>query len=161
MRIILGIDPGQHGAIVALDGHAAPVASWLMPAAPRVGLDLGQLQAILFEARALGEHLEAVLERAQPMPRQGVSSTFAYGRDFGRLEALLYGACVPVELVTPATWHRQLVGGKRGDPKAEALALVRRRLPDLDLTPGRRRVPHDGIVDAACLALWRLERAPA
>lgn len=156
--VILGIDPGQKGAVVALAEYH-PVRVWLMPAAPKVGLDLGGVEAILREARELGD-LRAVLERAQPMPRQGISSTFGYGRDYGRLEALLYAARIPVEVVTPSAWHRALIGGKAGDPKAQALALVRQRLPTLDLTPGRRTKPHDGIVDAACIALWGADKLP-
>ena len=37
--------------------------------------------------------------------------------------------------------------------KADTLEMVQRRLPNLDITPGRLRTPHMGLVDAAGIAL--------
>lgn len=47
--------------------------------------------------------------------------------------------------------------GYRGrDPKARSIAAAQRLLPDLDLSPGRRTKPHDGLADAGCLAVYAL-----
>jgi hypothetical protein len=40
-----------------------------------------------------------------------------------------------------------------GEGKARAIARAA-QLPGLNLTPGRRRKAHDGLADAACLALY-------
>lgn len=147
---LLGIDPGHAGALVWLDGPRVHRVE-LMPSTPKVGLDLGAVLALLEQDRPD----EVVVERAQAMPRQGVSSVFSYARDFGGLLGLLAALRIPHRTVPPATWHRALCGARgTGDPKAVALRVVRQRLPSLELTPGRRRVPHEGIVDAACIALW-------
>lgn len=146
---ILGIDPGQKGALVWLRG-ADPVAVEPMPASPKVGIDLGAVRDLLLEH---GAH-RVVVERAQAMPKQGVASTFSYARDYGGLLGLLTALRIPYETVPPRTWHRELVGARTGDPKARALQVVRERLPSLQVVLPRCRVPHEGVVDAACVALW-------
>jgi len=147
---VLGIDPGHKGALVLLDG-STPLQVERMPSTPKVGLDLAQVRDWLEAWRP--DH--TVVERAQAMPGQGVSSIASYLRDYGALLGILCALRLPHETVHPSTWHAQLVGKRGGDPKARALEVVRQRLPLLQLVPPRCRVPHDGIVDAACLALWR------
>jgi hypothetical protein len=49
---------------------------------------------------------------------------------------------------------KELLTDLAGEGKDRAVALARQRLPGLDLTPGRRRVPHTGLADAGCLALY-------
>lgn len=48
----------------------------------------------------------AFIERAGSMPKQGVASTFLYGRAVGALEAIVQGLMIPMTLVTPQTWKR-------------------------------------------------------
>jgi hypothetical protein len=49
---------------------------------------------------------------------------------------------------------RDLLQGVAGDGKQRAISWARQACPGLDLTPGAMRKPHDGLADAACLALW-------
>jgi hypothetical protein len=151
--VVLGIDPGQTGALVALSGATVRLAA-VMPATPKVGVDLGAVRDLLEELRP--DHV--VLERAQAMPGQGSVSTAGYMRDYGGILGLLCALRIPHETVHPSTWHAQLVGKRAGDPKARALEVVRQRLPALALVPPRCRVPHAGLVDAACIALWGQQR---
>lgn len=153
MSVILGIDPGQKGGLVALRGSRVALAA-VMPAVAKVGVDLAAVRDLLEELRP--DHV--VLEQAQAMPKQGVSSTFSFGRDYGGLLGLLCALRIPHETVRPHTWHGALVGRGEGDPKARTLRVVRQRLPGLALVPPRCRVPHEGLVDAAAIALWRMDR---
>jgi hypothetical protein len=157
MGVILGIDPGQKGALVWLDGWRV-VHSALMPAQPKVGLLTADLVAELRRWRPD----RVVLERAQSMPKQGISSAFKYGRDFGRIEGVLITLGIPFVTVSPVVWHRALCGAKpKGEDssqaKARAQAVVQERLPGLDLTPGRLRVPNEGLIDAAAIALYGVQ----
>jgi len=39
-----------------------------------------------------------------------------------------------------------------GDGKGRSIYVASQRVPTLDLTPGSRRKPHDGLADAALIA---------
>ena len=148
---VIGIDPGREGAIVRLDGSEAQALDL-----PYNGgeLDGRQLTASLW---VLGR-AHVVVERAQSFPRQGIASAFKYGRDYGRILGVLDALGWPYETVPPAVWHRAIVGGDPAEGKARAAQVVAQLLPDLELRPGRRKKPHEGIVDAAAIAVWGQRR---
>jgi len=162
--LTIGIDPGDRGAIVALDPDARPVHAWT---ADDRGGELGyfldgdpnarELVARLGPLRDLGVRL-AVLETPFAPGRIGTANAITIGRRWGILYAALVLARLPVQLVTPAKWSADLFGGRKGTDakarKAVAVRLVSERVPDLRLVPPGCRVPHDGLADAACLALW-------
>ena len=50
-------------------------------------------------------------------------------------------------------WKKVL---ETGTDKAASIALVKRLLPQVDLLPGRKRTPHDGIAEAYAMALWSM-----
>lgn len=80
---------------------------------------------------------------------------FNYGVGFGSLKGVLAAKKVPFVLVPPGTWHRALFpAGAKGEPKARALEFVRQRWPTFQLILPRGRTPHQGLVDAACIAHW-------
>lgn len=149
---MIGIDPGREGAIVRLSDTSA--TAWLLPY-DDAGLSGRQLAELLRAEVVSGDSV--VLERAQSMPRQGIASAFRYGRDYGVILGVLDAIGASYQTVAPGVWHRAVVGGSGVDPKARARAVVEARLPWLELRPGKRRKAHEGIVDAACLALYGLE----
>lgn len=159
MDIFVGIDPGKRGALVAV-GSGAVVHQARMPWLGGAGIDAPGLVAELLEVRALGRVRVCAVERAQAMPKQGVSSMFRYGRDYGVVLGVLAALQVPHVTVSPRRWQGSICGGRGGAPKARAILVAGRRLPGLDMLPGRCRRPHDGIADAACLALYAHELAP-
>jgi len=64
-------------------------------------------------------------------------------------------AKIPYEVVRPRIWQKVVLCGIEGaDTKVKSVLKCQRRLPDLDLTPGKKRKPHDGLADAACMALY-------
>jgi crossover junction endodeoxyribonuclease RuvC len=136
--IFIGIDPGKRGAIVGLGPDGA--ASFLLSNC-YAGADLvpALLMSAIHEVHAQldGGPVRVAVEIQQAMPRQGLSSTFRTGANYGRICGVVEAMNLPLELLRPAAWRKH----------------ARRRLPELDLTPGRLRVPHDGIADAAGLAL--------
>lgn len=115
--IYLGVDPGASGAIVGIwpggsiqhvrnDGTEKDVSEWL--------------------ADVAGEKCYATLEQVGAMPKQGVSSTFKFGRSYGFLRGLLIAHRVPFETVTPAKWQGFLGCRSKGDKnvtKAKAQEL--------------------------------------
>ena len=165
--IRIGIDNGAKGAIVAIDGDLQPAIVEPMPVinvgVMRKGkkgtknvLDMHRVVAILTEARnAGGGDCYAVLEHAQVFPGEGRSTAFTAGRSYGAIEMALVGLGIPYEITRPRAWQKVVLSGVEGaDTKARSVLKCRREFPTIDLTPGRRRKPMDGIADAACMALY-------
>jgi len=99
-----------------------------------------------------------VLEQQQPMPGQGVTSTYSTGYGFGLWEGVCAGLGLPALRVRPQRWQKVVLAGCPGEGKERAVRAVEALLPDFDLTPGRRRKPHEGLADACCLALYGIQR---
>ena len=168
--IRIGIDNGAKGAIVVIDGKRKAVQVEPMPVI-NVGvirkgkkgtkniLDMVQVLSILLKAKTASRgNVFAVLEHAQVFPGEGRSTAFTAGRGYGAMEMALVSLGIPYEIVRPRKWQTEILKGVEGaDTKARSVIKCRRLFPDIDLTPGRRRKPMDGIADAACMALYALQ----
>lgn len=163
--IFLGIDPGKDGAIVAIDANGRTVKSILSAKDFTVKVTKGGKKNYL--EREMGVAIDrlicehgiqlAVLEKQQARPGQGVTSTFQTGLGYGLWRGILGALCVPTKVVHPKTWQKSVLRDAPGDGKGRAIMVCQQRLPDLDLKPGRRQKPHDGLADAGCMALYALE----
>ena len=132
--IYLGIDPGMSGAIAYL-GEIRGSMVWTTPG------EMAAIVASLVEAEVSGLAQRRVLpgrpcfaaiEAVHAFPKQGLSSTFKFGENFGEWKGILYSHGIPFDTVTPAKWQRELGCLSRGNKKrlrekAEAL------FPDLDV----------------------------
>lgn len=141
---VLGIDPGAKGGLALVTSDEALI--WPMPMAGNVP-DTKQISDILHRYEP---HLIA-LEKVHSMRGQGVSSTFTFGRGFGRIEGIAEALSVRVELITPQRWKQTVLAGTAKD-KAAAVEFCRRRWPNLGLVQPGCRVPHEGIAEALCIA---------
>ncbi len=123
MTLVVG--PGLHGGIAAIrllesgphlvDAIDVPVIG--TGAKERVDA-IGLRQWLLDQSP-----YRAFVERAGSMPRQGVSSTFKYGRAVGAIEAVI-GVCnIPLEFVEPSLWKRALRLKGKDKEGARQLAL--------------------------------------
>lgn len=124
----VGIDPGKSGGIVAMthDGGIHPELLWKMPESEHELHDI-------FRYYLDGQTSHAILERAQSMPKQGVSSSFNFGVSYGFLRGLLIAFRIPFEIVQATTWQRYmhcLTHGDKNISKARALNLF----PHLPIT---------------------------
>lgn len=143
--MIIGIDPGQGGGI-AIIGEDFQTASWVMPMAGKE-----------IDGHAVANYLRGLppstvfIEKVHAMPKQGVSSTFKFGMGYGLVIGVCEALGIPYRLVTPQAWKKVVLAGTTKDKDA-AVSFVRRAYPGVDLTPGKKRVPHDGIADAVCIA---------
>jgi crossover junction endodeoxyribonuclease RuvC len=135
---IIGIDPGQKGGVALLTDQGAQV--WPMP--PTVA------QLVALVTGIAGASI-MVVERAQPMPRQGVTSVFSYGQHFGGFEVL--AACLSLRYVTipPATWKKAM---GLTSVKTDSIREAERLFPSVPLVLPRCRKPHDGMAEALLIA---------
>ena len=155
--MIIGIDPGKAGAIAFI----TPTTTDAMPM-PLSGKEIDGT-AIAERLRELLPDL-VVIEKAQAMPGQGVTSMFNYGKGFGLILGVCEALGVPYRLITPQAWKKVVLAGTAKDKHA-AINFVRRAYPSVNLTPGRKTKPHDGMADAVCIAEYgarmELERKAA
>jgi len=135
MPTILGIDPGATGAIACVQPTEEV---WDMPATPH---DLAALMRT-FDPNATRVYVEDV----HSMPRQGVVSTFKFGRGYGEILGVLAALGFPFVLVAPHRWKRAM-GVDTGQKDA-----ARRKAQQLFPTVALTRVKDQGRADALLLA---------
>jgi len=155
-QTIVGIDPGLTGAIVELTPKGNILSKHVMPTVDKKLLDLKQLRVIL----SLYKNSMVYLEKVHSMPKQGVASSFKFGRVFGVLEGMLAALQIPYKLVTPQRWQKKMHEGIEREigPKERSLMAVTRLYPNEDLRATERsKTPHKGLVDALLIARYGLE----
>lgn len=162
-RAAIGIDPGKDGGIAVLvldDGGIRcvyqalthRVAPHLEPSLMHDALG----DAVHELARLMVRDRTVVLERVGAMPKQGLSSTFAFGHGRGVWRGLIAARLLDTVLEpTPAKWSRDVLANIPGDGKERALNRAS-QVAGVQLIPPGCRVPQDGIADAVCLALFGL-----
>jgi crossover junction endodeoxyribonuclease RuvC len=150
---ILGIDPGLSGAMALLDPEGLVQHVWDMPVlrslrGGRGSLDLAELNMML-RGIARDRNLFAVLEDVASMPKQGVVSTFTFGKTAGAIEGLLVGNRISYEKIRPTQWKRAMGLSADKDSVIEAASRS---------WPGARefwlRKKDHGRAEAALLALY-------
>ncbi|MCP4741409.1 MAG: hypothetical protein GY871_04160 [Actinomycetales bacterium] len=171
--ISIGIDPGLTGGIVVLDGGRHPVLSFRTPTEKRASKThyrLQEMRDILDQARTLGLEdgpLLAILERTQARGaikikgrkvRMSGASMHSMGLGSGLWMGLLAAMQIPFETVLPSVWMKKMLHSVPGEGKERSIAVCEQYLPTLDLKPGRCTKPHDGIADAAVLAIYGLRQ---
>lgn len=149
--LIVGIDPGKYGGIVAIDQHSEIQYLQVMPD------NLTDLLSIFRGLLARGIPLMVFLEKAQVFPHNGAVGMFHYGEHFGTLKSALQFVSMPYQLVPPQEWTRCMhVGCKKNQKsKEKSLEAMRRIFPDVSmLNPmsKRSRKPHEGLIDALLIA---------
>ncbi len=131
--LVIGIDPGSASGAVAwlhAEGRAAVSDLPLIAGA----LDPHALRTLLLDTP---EPATAVyVEHVSARPRQGVASTFKFGRAVGAIWATVSLAGLRLELVTPTEWKRW---HRIGPEKEQARALAIRRFPSLASDMARKK----------------------
>lgn len=147
----MGIDPGQSGAVALLsDGELPLVNDW--PQDPMSAADILKWCALNYALQLVA------LESVHAMPKQGVSSTFKFGVNFGQWQGILAALGLPYFMPRPTEWQKGLVRKSDGaDPKTRSLAVARRLFPKVDL---RRKKDH-GRAEALLLAWWAKQQSKA
>lgn len=124
-----GLDPGVQGGMALLDAEAQFAVAYPWPDTER---DLADLLA------QYAPHIRmAWLERVHAFPKQGVVSTFTFGRSYGLLRGLLIGLKIPFEDIAPTKWTRVLGlkgKGRRQTRKALHKSWAQQWFPALEIT---------------------------
>ena len=149
--IEIGVDPGQTGAIAALqDGrlmslHDMPVMARLHGKGQEV--NSSELSSILMECRD-GKPCVVLLEQVAAMPGQGSTSMFHFGESVGVIKGVCGALSISVRMVRPQHWKKK--AGLIGKDKDASRTLAIQRHPDFSDMLTRKK--DGGRADAICIA---------
>lgn len=157
MSRVVGIDPGKNGAIAVLDGYGE--LRWIDDM-PVIGntvsgiLVCDSIEAAFHDGgQVMGEgDTVAVVEQVHSMPKQGVASSFDFGKSYGIVLGVLAGCRVRVEHVPPTRWKKAL---RLTADKEQARRRAIERWPrEADLFKRKKDADR---AEAALIALWWIE----
>lgn len=138
MKIFLGIDPGLSGAMAAI-----------MPKNIRIwDFEDGEILLWLQEIdKAFRDDItltvKAVIEKQQAYPKQGVSSTFKTGKNFGQWIGRFEALRIPFDFVTPQKWRKVMFDSmSKVDLKIMSLDRARRLFPQMTIYLKRKKDHH-------------------
>ena len=128
---VFGIDPGSRSGAVGWTGPQGAGVSDL----PLIDgfVDPHALSALL---SGQSDAQTVFVENVSALPKQGVASTFKFGRAFGTILATVQLSGLRLELVTPRTWKKH---HRLGRDKESARALAIRRFPRLASDLARKK----------------------
>ena len=148
--IVCGIDPGLTGGLAFLEKktvnvHKVPIYNVTKGAKRKKMLNTWQIISLMEE----NEPDHVYIEKQQAMPKQGLSSTFITGFNYGIYIGLLIGLCIPFTEVSPRTWKKALsVSANKDEARKRASELM----PNgSGLWPNKS---DDGLAEAALIAYW-------
>ena len=148
--LYIGIDPGMEGGIGWVGGVENAMPMPTIKTKPR-SLDLPAVKELFISLKFAWKNVYVTIEKAQAMPKQGVVSMFNYGMAYGQLLGVLAALNIPYIEVRPTEWKNKVLKGTKKD-KPAAVKYCKMRYPEIDLLPGKKQKPHDGMADAICLA---------
>lgn len=97
-----------------------------------------------------------ILEKAHTMLINGARANFTIGECYGMMKAIIIVLSFPFDIVAARTWQKEIFQGQTvKDTKQASIEYCRNRFPDIDWRASERcKKDHDGMTDAACLAVY-------
>jgi len=158
----IGIDNGLSGGVAVLDGQSKLLERRTMPVVEgKRGRELNvvALDTWMREVcKKIGvEPCDVKLTVEQPGGSKSYRAAVSMAGCFHSLRAMADIGEWRMLTVTPQKWQKELLMAAAGDTKPAALRLANKLWPEERWLENERcRTAHDGMVDAALLAHWRL-----
>lgn len=161
MVVIIGVDPGIHGAVAFLHVDGNTGKQWpelvhvLDLPTEKVGehnrLDLVELRATIGRLLTAVDpaRIKLTIEDVHAAPGQGVSSMFRFGFAAGALTGLFTGMGVSPQYITPQVWRRRVGVNEQRDSLQRVVEIFPAKAELF-----RRKMDHNR-ADAALIALSR------
>ncbi len=145
----IGIDPGLSGAVAVLSAGRAAIVFDVPTIAvgKKREYNVPEMADILRCWRP--DHV--YIEKVHSMPKQGVASSFNFGKGFGLWLGIVAALEIPHTLVTPQRWKGKMLDGQRkgkGDARLRATQLFP------ELAGSLTRVKDDGRAEALLIAAY-------
>ena len=150
--VYIGIDPGKNGGIAVISYKNARRANHrevdVYPYSDEQLVDT--IKDIAYLKNVLNVDSICILEHVHAMPKQGVSSTFNFGMNFGFIQGVLKAYGIPYELVTPQKWKKEF---SCTSDKNTSIDVCKRLFPKVNLKKTERcKKDHDGMAEALLMA---------
>ncbi len=153
--IIMGVDPGSTGGISLVETKQNKLPEIIfflkMPTITMFGKKIIDIKK-LYKSMLKFDIDISIIEKVHAMPRQGVTSSFQFGRSFGALESLTYLLAKRVDYVAPVVWKKYL---GLGSSKQDSLDMARLKFGD---NPVWEKKSNDGIAEASLLTLYWISK---
>ena len=150
--IYIGVDPGKNGGIAVI-GYKNKQEQNKRKIDVYVYQDdilIKLVKDLAYFRNVLKEDSICYLEQVHAMPKQGVSSTFNFGMNFGFIQGVLKAYAIPYELVTPQKWKKEF---SCTSDKNTSIEVCKRLFPNVNLkATDRCKKDHDGIAEALLIA---------
>ena len=150
--IYIGVDPGKNGGIAVI-GYENKIEQNKRKIDVYVYQDdilVKLVKELAYFRNVLKEESICYLEQVHAMPKQGVSSTFNFGMNFGFIQGVLKAYGIPYELVTPQKWKKEF---SCTSDKNTSIEVCKRLFPNVNLKATERcKKDHDGIAEALLIA---------
>jgi hypothetical protein len=149
--IYIGIDPGLGGAVAIIDGlnvdlFDTPTA--LTGKGTKRDYLIANMTPLLESAAKYQPF--CVLEAVHSMPKQGVASSFSFGRGLGIWEGILSAYGIPYAKVAPQTWKKAMLGDMPRDNKDSSRIAATRLFPNASDMLARKK--DDGRAESLLMA---------
>jgi len=128
MSVFIGIDPGASGGAAMLDSQGS-----IIDVVKFKDMTLRDMADLFCEWSSQYELPKAIIEKVHSMPKQGVSSTFKFGENFGMLQMALASYHIEFDYVTPQKWQGAMNCRTKGD-KNVTKARAQQRWPHYKIT---------------------------
>lgn len=134
----IGIDPGKSGSLALITDEDIAIYPY------DEQVYCGVLQSICMD------DCICAIEQVHSMPRQGVKSTFEFGKNFGFLLGMLTAYGIPYQEVKPQVWKKEFALNK---DKADSISTAHHLFPKTSLRKTTRcTTDHDGMAESLLLA---------
>ena len=143
--VYIGIDPGAKGG-------------WTVILDDKVVVNIWNEQGFINDMKYLSDKkVVCCLEKVGAMPKQGVSSTFKFGEEYGKIQGVLMALEIPYQTVTPQAWKREY--NLIGTDKSKSIETAQRLFPNVNLFPTPRcRKASDGMAESLLMAEYARRR---
>lgn len=150
--IYIGIDPGKNGgiAVIEYENRREQNKRKIDVYAYQEDVLINLVKDFAYFKNVLKEESICYLEQVHAMPKQGVSSTFNFGMNFGFIQGVLRAYNIPYELVTPQKWKKEF---SCTSDKNTSISVCKRLFPGVNLKATERcKKDHDGMAEALLIA---------
>lgn len=155
--IFLGIDNGLSGGLAFVDDKEEIRGVMSMPVikGKKTEYHIGMIVNSIRLMHVVEKDMVAILEQAAVRPISGKRACFMTGLCYGVMQGILNTLGISCIIVTPNQWMKDILKGTNKEDKKGSIKYCLRKYPNYTFTATEKsRVPHDGMTDAVCLALW-------
>lgn len=153
-NVIVGIDNGISGALVAISQFSEIISYHTMPISrSRKGNEIDPVEVWKW-LTSLGDRGRISIIIEEPGGSKSAAAAVSMAGSFHTLRTICSLKGLRWQRITPRNWQRVMLPGcKKGDTKPRALAAARQLWPNETWLPTPRcSKPDEGLIDAALIA---------